>query len=62
MNVSKLLQDVRSTVCAPSVNGHLHDTLLASSSLGLAGEFHTNAQRFDIEHLPRIRWLQVEER
>ena len=51
MKVSKLLQDVRSTMCTLLINGHLRDTLLLQSSLGSVGEFHTNAQPFDIEHL-----------
>ena len=60
MKDSKLLADVRLTIGVPLIGGHLHYIPPASSSLGLVGEFHTNAQRFDTEHLLRIRWLNAE--
>lgn len=51
IKVSKLLQDVRSTTHVPSIAGHVHDSRLGLSSLDSVGEFHTNAQHFDIERL-----------
>lgn len=34
-----------------SISEHLRGSLLEPSSPGLAGEFHTNAQHFDIGRL-----------
>ena len=60
IKVSKLLLDVRPTVCTTLVGRHLHDILLALSSLDLVEEFHTNARRFDIGHLSGMSRLHVE--
>lgn len=62
INVSKLLPDIRSTVRVPLIRSHLRDTLLGSSSLGLAGEFHTNARRFYIGYLSKMRQEPLEEK
>lgn len=50
------------TARALFIDGNLRDTLLGSSSLGLAGEFHTNARHFDIEYLSKMRQGRLEEK
>jgi hypothetical protein len=52
---------IRSTTRATTIGRRLRGTLLGSSSLGLDGEFQTNAQRFDIERLSEMRQVHLEE-